>query len=255
MTLLNVPAYWMKHTNFGDALTPYLIEKITGYPAVWTQESNKPKYMVTGSLLNYQDIESCIVWGTGVAFSDTHIKKPLAIHAVRGPLSREIVMKSGHACPEVFGDPALLLPRFYKGNPSGRRFKLGVIPHIVDMGVAQERFDGAPDHQIIDLNSGIENVVDRILECEVLVSSSLHGIIAAHAYGKSCLWVRFSDYVIGDGTKFNDYLQSVGHYTYSPLDLSFSRADVEKIIAEVPCFQALQIDLEKFYKACPFNPK
>lgn len=245
----------MKHTNFGDALTPYLIEKITGYPAVWTQESDKPKYLVTGSLLNYPDIESCIVWGTGIAFSDTHIKKPLAIHAVRGPISRQLVLKSGHDCPDVYGDPGLLLPRYYKGNPSTNRFKLGVIPHIVDMGVAQERFDGAQDYQIIDLNSGIENVVDRILECDVLISSSLHGIIAAHAYGKSCLWVRFSDYIIGDGTKFNDYLLSVGHKTYTPVDLSFSRADVEKLIMQVPINNRLHIDLEKFYDACPFNPK
>jgi hypothetical protein len=42
------------------------------------------------------------------------------------------------------------------------------------------------------------------------VSSSLHGIILAHAYGIPVAWTEFSTGLKGDGVKFLDHYASVG---------------------------------------------
>lgn len=250
--ITGIPAYWMKHPNFGDALTPYLIKAITGKQAIWTNQHNEPKYMVTGSLLNDPIIESCVVWGTGIAFSDTHIRKPLEIRAVRGPISREIIMRFGYDCPEVYGDPCLLLPRFYKGAEPQRNFKLGIIPHLVDYTDVRLKYSEHADISVIDILDPVETVVNRVLECDYLISSSLHGIIVAHAYGKPCMWVEFSDDVIGNGTKFRDYLQSVGHEIYEPFDLRNDIPSSDFLIERIPSNVSLNLDLDTLMNACPF---
>jgi hypothetical protein len=42
------------------------------------------------------------------------------------------------------------------------------------------------------------------------VSSSLHGIIVAHAFGIPAAWLRWSDKLSGDGVKFRDHAALVG---------------------------------------------
>jgi hypothetical protein len=46
----NVPnhlsLYWLAGRNFGDALNPILYERITGYPAIWGDQS--PKILALG---------------------------------------------------------------------------------------------------------------------------------------------------------------------------------------------------------------
>jgi pyruvyltransferase len=244
-----VPVFWHKSKNFGDALNPYLVEKISGLPAIFTNHDDQIKYMVVGSILNTPEITSCIVWGAGTAWTDTHFKKPLEIRAVRGPLSREIFLKFGIDCPEVYGDPALLLPKFYnKIMPVKHR--IGIVPHVVDFIDVSSRIYDLP---IINLYKPIEMVIDEIRSCEMIITSSLHGLIAAHAYGIPALWVKFSDLVIGDGTKFKDYLMSVGHETYEPLDLRKEIPSSQILINAVPLETRLKIDLDALWNSCPFR--
>jgi len=60
------------------------------------------------------------------------------------------------------------------------------------------------------LNADPLEVARQIASCTKIVSSSLHGIIAAHAYGIPAAWVQFSDKLSGDGIKFADHFASVG---------------------------------------------
>ena len=53
-----------------------------------------------------------IVWGAGVMNADDRIDPRAELVAVRGPLTREAALRSGVPCPPVYGDPALLVPRF-----------------------------------------------------------------------------------------------------------------------------------------------
>ena len=253
--ILNVPAYWMNSPNFGDALTPWLIKKITGHDAVWTNDHLATKYMVTGSILNDPLAETCIVWGSGIAHRDTYIRKPVEIKAVRGPRTREAVLRSGVECPEVYGDPALLLPRFIPRSllTTNIYYKLGIIPHIADYNEVRLKYWDRKDVIVIDLMRSIESVVAQICSCEVLISSSLHGIIVSHAYEKPCGWVKFSGKIIGDDTKYHDYFESVGRFDEpGPLNLEENNPPIEEIVDWIPKSTELKIDLDKLYRACPF---
>lgn len=48
-------------------------------------------------------------------------------------------------------------------------------------------------------------VLGEIARCAVVLSSSLHGLIAADAFGHRTAWLELSDAVIGAGYKFRDY--------------------------------------------------
>jgi pyruvyltransferase len=256
--ITNIPAFWHNSPNFGDALTPWLIRKITGLDAIWTNDNRAPKYMVTGSILNDPIAETCIVWGAGIAHRDTYIRKPLEIRAVRGPRTRQAVMNSGIECPEVYGDPALLMPRFLPmGRNEKQSLELGIIPHIVDYNHVREKYWNNPNVTVIDLMGPIELAVGMMHLCKTLVSSSLHGIIVAHAYGLPCGWVKFSGKILGDNTKFHDYYESVGKFNEpGPLNLEENNPSIIEIIDWVHRLpqRDLDIDLEKLWDACPFKP-
>ena len=55
-----------------------------------------------------------------------------------------------------------------------------------------------------------KEVIDEILKCNKIVSSSLHGIVLAEAYGIPAKWEKYSDDVLGNGFKFRDYLSGTG---------------------------------------------
>ena len=135
--------------------------------------------------------------------------QPKRILAVRGPRSREICLRNGVDCPAIHGDPALLMPEVYR--PAVRiEHALGIVPHYVDQNtpfIARCRAEGL---KVINVFSEIESFVDQVVGCAGILSSSLHGLICADAYGVPSRWIRISDRVLGNGFKFRDYYASQG---------------------------------------------
>lgn len=241
-------AYWDKTNNFGDALAPWLIEKITGQKPQHGKSSPDGFVHVTcGSVLNVP-VEKAVVWGAGFARCLDEVHRPLKVCAVRGPRTREKLIANGIECPEIYGDPALLLPRFLLPSVT-KKYRLGIIPHYVDYSAALQCAGGFVGDVVIDLMAPVEEVVGLITQCETTLSSSLHGLICSHAYGIPSDWVKFSDKVEGCGFKFHDYLASVGLPLVNPVDM------VSKSGTRSPVFRKpASIDLEKLWEACPFRP-
>lgn len=98
--------------------------------------------------------------GSGFISSSSKFKiKPKQICAVRGPLTRDLIIKQGIECPEIYGDPALLYPLFYKPTIK-KKYRLGVIPHYVDQNNPLLKiFKQYQDILIIDILAGINQVV------------------------------------------------------------------------------------------------
>lgn len=238
--------YWMPDRNFGDALNPYLYAKISGKgPVRVNAKSKTAHYMAIGSVLNNGNANS-IAWGTGLAWSKDKVDPRIDIRAVRGPLSRQVALRCGADCPEIYGDPALLMPRFY--NPTvEKKYELGIIPHVIDNQLFTKSLPA--DIKLLNLCDPIEKVIDDLLQCEQVYSSSLHGLIIADAYGIPSEWVEFSNNVLGDGLKFKDYFASVGIPSYNPTDLrkngNFRLKKLDKY--------DITIDLDKLMDACPFK--
>jgi hypothetical protein len=235
--------YWPVSNNCGDLIGPYIARKImAGRRVMYTEVSaDYPYYVIGGSVLNHVN-EHAIVWGAGLATITDGVNAKATIKAVRGPLTRARVLASGRPCPKVYGDPGQLLPSFYTPPPN-KKHKIGIVPHYVDQYRAYDRYR---THNVIDVFQPIEAVIDEIASCERIYSSSLHGIIVAHAYGVPATWVKISDSLGGDGTKFRDYFMSVGMDVPGAIDLRDNHALPEAISDYVPNF-----DLTEYLKACP----
>lgn len=59
---------------------------------------------------------------------DNH--RHLDIRAVRGTLTREVFLKLGHKCPEIYGDPGVLMPSVYQSKNIEKTYNYMVIPPI-----------------------------------------------------------------------------------------------------------------------------
>src|SRR5690606_38035726 len=111
----------------------------------------------------------------------------------RGPQTRKLLLELGYDCPEIYGDPAILLPKYFN-PPVIKKYKIGVIPHYLDLEMAQALFKDQEGVIVIDLMTmDVENVTLQIMSCECAISSSLHGIIVSHAYNIPSVQVKFSD--------------------------------------------------------------
>jgi pyruvyltransferase len=245
-----LPLDWCLGLNWGDALNPVLAELLSGKKAVHLDGLHHDRFLVIGSILDGAN-ERSEVWGSGFIREDGRtIGHPKTVHAVRGPLSRALLLKQDVVCPEVYGDPALLLPLFF--NPDvPKRYSVGIIPHYVDkQSEWLERYRHDPQVLIIDIESDIQDFVRSLKSCRAILSSSLHGLICADAYNVPNTWVQFSDDVEGGGFKFRDYRLSIGAGEPEILrltegvDLSFATNRAKH--------WPLNIDLRKLILACPF---
>jgi pyruvyltransferase len=253
-TPARIHAFWCRipsRPNFGDALTPWLIRHLTGqYPVFVRPEDARPKYFVVGSILSYVGWH-CTVWGSGIMARHDPVSPFAQLLAVRGPLTRARALECGANCPEVYGDPALLLPRLYR-PAAARRRGVGVVAHYSDKPRLQGRWPNSRDLRLIDIQDPIESVIDQIVACEVVASSSLHGLIVSHAYGIPALWVKFRDLPWGDDSKFHDYYLSLGHEVPAAHCLDEAHIEAQEIARRVPPAPKL-LDLEPLWRACPFG--
>lgn len=241
--------------NWGDALNPILAKEISKKDIKFVKLldiTNTFRYYMIGSVLQFVSSENSIVWGTGFISSDSKLKvKPKKICAVRGKLTRELLLKQGYECPEIYGDPALLYPLYYKPKIN-KKYKIGVLPHYVDYNHEWvKKIKTNKDVLVINILEDVNKVVDDILSCECIISSSLHGLIAADSYNIPSIWVEFSDKVTGNGFKFRDYFSSVNRIDTTPIKID-TNTKLSDIMNKFYDYK-IDIDLEKLYNSCPFK--
>ena len=246
---------WCLSDNFGDKLTPYLIEKISGKKCVWSPpESDVLKYLVTGSILNWE-IKNSISWGCGLASKDDRVGVT-GVTMVRGLISKYIAILGGFKNKITIGDPALLLPRFYT-PPVTKKYQLGVFCHYIDTDVISYNLLSQFPDDVVLINplGDIEEVIDLVCSCHRVISNSLHGLIVADAYGIPSRWVKFSDRILGDGTKYMDYYSSIGYDIGTKVVDLRSSIDIESFLAVECDLKYLKIDLDAMMNCCPFLPE
>lgn len=238
--------------NFGDYLAQWIPQQLGHEVELVESDCNEDHIAITGSILNHTN-EHCTVWGAGIARESDSIGNPKQILATRGHLSRAKAEAQGYTVQAV-GDPCLLLPDFY--IPIGKKeCKLAIIPHFADYYDAMQKYrdvfdkDG-PVCNIVNLLQFPYKVIHDVITCEYAISSSLHGLILAHAYGIPCRWVEFGDKVLGDGFKFRDYFSSVG-ISQEPLDLR-EPMPVSEIISHIPPDTGT-FDRKQLWDCCPFK--
>lgn len=198
--------HWKGCQNVGDTLTPVLLDWLNiAYELV--PVTSPGKLLGCGSLIQWAQPND-IVWGAGFIAQNPFVPPSgLQVLAVRGKLSERQLGRS----VGVYGDPALLLPRLYRPLIA-KRHRIGVIPHYAELDEPlfdPKRLQQEGKHRIF-VGLPWKSFIDEILACETIVSSSLHGLIIAEAYGLPAQWVKPSDKVVGDGFKFHDYYSGTG---------------------------------------------
>lgn len=206
-----IPTYWYTgERNFGDMLTPIILKGL-GIPFKPARRGARSKLLAVGSII-YAARDRDVLWGTGtMRDKDFKATTGMKVLAVRGPKTREKI--KGCEVPKIYGDPAILLPEIYTPKKLPRH-EVGFIPHYVDQKSPDLLRN--PDRFIIDVKQDPLKTIDEICSCDLIVSSSLHGIIVAEAYGIPAVWIKLSDKLIGGNFKFNDYFLGSGREEREP---------------------------------------
>lgn len=157
----------------------------------------------------------------------------LDIRAVRGPITRELLMKCGYDCPEVYGDPAILMPMIYQPEVDRHR-DFGLIVHFDKLTESEKEQYG--DNKISVLTRDYKTFINEICGCKKIISSSLHGIILAEAYGVPAIMIQND--VENEMMKYWDYYYSTGRYRFK-IASSIEEA-IQMKPMELPDFSKLQ---------------
>ena len=221
-----------------------------------------------GSIIDWMGNEKSTVWGSGILnkISSGESTKKLSyrinnVHAVRGCYTRNRLLEAGVACPEVYGDPALLMPLIYKSQVKKVKDRIGFIPHYVDMKdenikrLMRECGDNA--YLIKVKNYGRwQEVIDQICSCEFIISSSLHGLILSDSYGIPNQWIILPKGLPGGSFKFDDYYSSVGK---KPVAFEVTNnTSITDLLKMKEMYQKIKFDPRPLLNASPFeikNPK
>lgn len=218
-----IKLYWSgrKSANFGDFLSPLIVEFVSGRRVIFSS-AKRCDIIAIGSIVQkvlggqwerlirgrYSPVK---VWGAGsLSAAGLSPPKHAEFFAVRGALTRDALQL---AADMPLGDPGLLLNRMIDGRRLEKRYRWGFVPHMADLGDPLAK-------AIIQQNAGVEliDVTDpdplqvgrKIAACDFIISSSLHGLIVADCFGVPNLKIRISERVIGGDWKFADYASSVG---------------------------------------------
>ena len=220
--------------NFGDAISHIFYSKLSfNFVNKVNLDFTNDSYLTTGSHLRLCK-SNHIVMGSGFIsenddlgkgdwdnYTNKVYTKPKQILFVRGPLTRNKLLNMGIDCPEKYGDPLLIFPliQWPSKNPT---YKIGLIPHYIDKNNInfikfKNKLDKSHSVKVINILTGTnyESFIDDICSCEYIITSSLHGVILGIAYKRKTIFTEFSDKVIGNRFKFNDFLASLGvSYSY-----------------------------------------
>lgn len=206
----------LKIGNFGDELSLPLLERLFEVKAI-PVPMQKAELLAAGSILDaycrarpsrrflvnmLSRRDPLHVWGSGFMLEQSSEKWPraLAVHAVRGQMSATRI--SGFSGP--IGDPGILVSRIVQ-KPTIPSASVCLIPHFVD-----EEFVNAlelpPHWRVTHPDGETLDVIAEIASAELVVSSSLHGLIVADSFGIPAVWASSINGLYGNSHyKFFDH--------------------------------------------------
>lgn len=226
--------------NFGDLAGPRIVARIVQDLGL-VEPSTSKRLASVGSIMKLTQ-PGDTVWGTGINGKSMGLggSPGLDVRAVRGPLTRELLLQSGARVPAVYGDPALLWARFwpkksYTSAPSGQRDRITIVPNFHDYSKY------ASDPRVVNPCDDIETVITRIANSDFVCGSSLHGIVFAESFGIPARLVISEE---EHPFKYNDYFAGTGRPTYG---VARSPEEAMDMGGERP----IDIDLDALLEAFP----
>lgn len=196
--------------NVGDLLSVVVFNYLLRYKHLNKWSFCTKRLALIGSIIQFIGAKTT-VFGSGFlneySVEVFSLKKPeLLIHAVRGPLTRCSLLQLGYKVPKVYGDPAVLMPKIYTPNIRKSQ-KYIVIPHYSKLN----KYRGSKN-VLSTLTNDWKSFIDAICSSYFVISSSLHGIILAEAYGVPA--ILLNDIESNSFFKYRDYYYSTGRMQF-----------------------------------------
>ena len=196
----HAPLFWHVGTpNFGDDINPAFFEALSGKRLRFANDRRAPHFLGMGSILK-SATEASVVLGAGL-LEPAAGKMPGTVVALRGHLSRR-ALAIADTIP--LGDPMVLVDRLIRPE---RGHDIGFVPHA--RALPRLRKQVPAGMHLIDVSRDPWLVLRDIGRCRVILSQSLHGLIAADAFGIPNIWLAPSLEMAGGAFKFHDYFSTL----------------------------------------------
>ena len=202
--------------NFGDELSAFIVSNVLKTTVDLAPKNEKGKLLGIGSIL-HQAQDKDITWGSGIngKYVNRKVKaKDLNILSVRGPLTQNYLKECDYSVPDIFGDPAVLTPLFYNPKEQSSKKSVAYVPHFSEL----KDLDVSKGIPVINPTKPYKEVIDDIYNTKLILSSSLHGVILAEAYGIPAVLIRrnenepifkYKDYYLGTGRQDLYFAKSI----------------------------------------------
>jgi len=245
---MTIKLYWCRgkgrddnlQKNFGDYLSPLIISRLSGEKVEYSPVKSADVISI-GSILKrlhklrgFPFPKKLIVWGSGAGVPDLRYPGHHNYIAVRGEHSLKLL-----DCKEkesiVLGDPGLLADQLFDLKRISRKRRIGIIPHYVDAGASSlvRLCHEYENIKVLSVYTEIEELLSEIKNCDLVLSSSLHGLIVSDSLGVPNAWLKISEKLDSD-FKFYDYYSIWGEsMKTAPLKVEeLSEQLFDKLIAE-----------------------
>lgn len=257
-TKKSLRTFWWRYDypsklNFGDELTPLLVEKLYGIECKWAGPT-QCEFAGVGSIVEIlqkpnvkQDVN---LWGSGfIKDGEINANTNLHFYSVRGEKSERRVPEENIS----LGDPGLLVSMVFKPSMAKRQ-KIGLVPHYVDLDSPTiTEMASRDDVKIINVFDTVEQVINDITSCEIVFSSSLHGLVMADAFSIPNYWTPFSTQLTGGDYKFNDYYSVFGR-TANPIDhTQLASLDYDQLIDSYAPINNLKSIQKNIFNSFPYK--
>ena len=230
----NITLYYVgtKGINFGDSINPLLFERIfdvcikRGYPTNCDvvgigslMQMFTLRHIIKNSKYLYflkYNHKPVVTMGTGFCCDISKFRFGVRTYRevnpliLRGKLSHEVLERVNKKkySGVVYGDLGLL-SSYLLEKKVGKRYAVGIVPHKFDYDNPKIEFllRSIPNSVLLDLREPPLETLNKIAECETIVSSSLHGLVAADGLGIPNMRIKLSNHGFDFDVdfKFDDY--------------------------------------------------
>lgn len=238
--------------NFGDILGPTIVHQLTQEKV--SPSLDKGSLVTIGSIVNLNYPNNVKFWGSGIISKDVELFSPERHEylAVRGPKTRKRLLDTGIDCPEIYGDPALLLPLMFskKQFETEKTSKIGLLPHWVDANIFLRQQKNFPESKFIDIRSNADSIIKEVVNSDIVITSTLHGLILCESYDVPCVYVKVGEKVMGGTFKYEDYFNSTNRDLYY-LDYTNKEMNLKEILDYQKTIPKMDINLVPLLNAFP----
>lgn len=271
--------YYNNKPNFGDRLITDICKDIFNLQTAHTSAKECEAAFI-GSILEcflttQTDHPLCFtkyfktgvkIWGPGFIKSadfeesKNNLIRKIEVFALRGSLTKKRLEKIlGKKLDVPLGDPGLLASMLIDTKKIKKEYELGIIPHYIEFEepVYHQIHENIPNSLLIDIQDTPAVVLKNIAKCKAVISSAMHGLIAADSLAIPNMRVFASDKITGGDYKFDDYYSAFGLTSHKKMDLrtsNFSQSDIEKIYnSYLINYNAVEDIKEKLIKSFPYK--